>query len=127
MAPFWYWCLSLQMEYFGTLRFSKMQITFLSFWWYHLILCHFFQILLILLSCKDDFGYLGQMLACFTLVGDLERFFRMCYRIFPWVTTRLTTHVTISLWGFCTVSNTLLLLAHYYIGHCMPYYTFSVK
>ena len=55
LAPFWYWCLWLQMEYFGALRFSKMQITFLSFWWYHLILCHFFQILLIFWQTFNTF------------------------------------------------------------------------
>ena len=58
--------------------------------------------------------------------GGLECFFRTHYHIFPWVTIRITTHVTIFLWEFCTVSNALLLLTHYYINHCVPYYTFSV-
>ena len=47
---------------------------------------------------KDNFGYLGLMLVCFIMGGDLERFFRMCYRIFLRVTIRVTTHVTILLW-----------------------------
>ena len=47
---------------------------------------------------KDDFGYLGLMLVCFIMGGDLERLFRMCYHIFLRVTIRVTTHVTILLW-----------------------------
>ena len=59
--------------------------------------------------------------------GGLEYIFKTRYHLFPRVTIRVTTHVTILLWEFCTISNALLLLAHYYIGYCMPYYTFSVK
>ena len=40
-------CVSLQVGCFGILRFNQMQVPFLSFWWYHLILSHIFQILLI--------------------------------------------------------------------------------
>ena len=63
---------------------------------------------------------------CFTMGGELEYFFRTRYHIFPWVTIRVTTHVTILLWEFCAVSNAILLSAHYYIGYCMYHYTFSV-
>ena len=46
--------------------------------------------------------------------GGLEHFLRTRYHIFPRVTIPVTTHITILLWEFCTVSNALLLLAHYY-------------
>ena len=83
--------------------------------------------LLIFLRYKDGYSYLGLMQVCFTMGGCLERFFRMCSRIFAQVTTRVTTLAIIPLWKFCTVSNALLLLAHYYIGCCMFYllYIFS--
>ena len=45
------------------------------------------------------------MLVCFTMGGGLERFFRMRYHIFLGVTICATTHVTILLWKFCTVSE----------------------
>ena len=131
MASVWYWGVSLQVGCFSTLRCSKMQVLFLVFWRYRLMLQHFFQILLILLQTfnvfqmKHDFCYLGLMLVCFTMVEGLERFFRTGYHMFSWATIRVTTHVTILLWGVCTVSNALLLLAHYYIDYCMPYYTFQ--
>ena len=64
---------------------------------------------------------------CFPMGGGLERFFRMCYHGLPRVTIRIATHFIILLNEFCTASNALLLLAHYYIDYCMPYYTFSVK
>ena len=37
--------------------------------------------------------------------------FRTRYHIFPRVTIRITTHVTIPLWEFCTVSNALLFIS----------------
>ena len=100
-------------------------------WWYRLIYCHFFQILwffdrlFIFLRCKNGFGYLGLMQVCFTVGAGLSRFFRTHYILFPRVTYVLP--FMLSLWKFCTVSNALLLLVHYYISYCMPYYTFSVK
>ena len=45
MASVWYWCISLYMDCSVTLRFSKMQVPFLSFWWYHLLLVIFFPFL----------------------------------------------------------------------------------
>ena len=131
MASGWYCCLSIQVECFGTLRYIKMQVPFLCFWWYNVILCHFFfkffwffDRLLIFLRYKHDFGYLGLMLVCFITGGGLGRFYRMRYDIFPRVSIFVTTHVTILLWEFCTVSNALLLLAHYCISRCMSYCTF---
>ena len=79
------------------------------------------------LKYNDDFGFLGLMLVCFTMGGGLEHFFRMRYHMYAPVTINITTHNTILLWEFCTVSNALQLLAHYSIGHCIPYHTFSVK
>ena len=84
------------------------------------ITCHFFQTLLIFLRLsiylrsKDNFDYLGLMLG-----GGR-------YHIFPRVTICVITHVTTFLREFCTVSNALLLLAHYYIDHCMPYALSSI-
>ena len=84
------------------------------------ITCHFFQTLLIFLRLsiylrsKDNFDYLGLMLG-----GGR-------YHIFPRVTICVITHVTMFLREFCTVSNALLLLAHYYIDHCMPYALSSI-
>ena len=133
MTSVWYWYVSLQVECFGTLRFSEMQVPFFSFWWYHLMLVIFFKFswffdrFLMFLRCKDNFGYFGLMLVCSTMDGGLELFFRTRYHIFARVSICVTTHVTILLSEFCTVSNALLLLAHYYIGHSMPYYTFSVE
>ena len=43
----------------------------------------FFDKILISLRCKDDFGYLEPLLACFTMGGGLERFLRTSYHIFP--------------------------------------------
>ena len=53
ISSVWYWYVSLQVECFGTLRFSKMHIPFLSFWWYHLILNYFFHFL----NFLTDFWY----------------------------------------------------------------------
>ena len=84
------------------------------------ITCHFFQTLLIFLRLsiylrsKDNFDYLGLMLG-----GGR-------YHIFPRVTICVITHVTMFLREFCTVSNALLLLAHYYIDHCKPYALSSI-
>ena len=74
----------------------------------------FFDRLSIYLRCKDNFDYLGLMLG-----GGR-------YHIFPRVTICVITHVTTFLREFCTVSNALLLLAHYYIDHCMPYALSSI-
>ena len=132
MVSVWYWCVSFQMKGFGTSRLSKIQVPFLFLMRSSTILS-FFQILLIFrrlsifFRCKDDCGYLGLMLVCFTMSGDLECLFRMRHHIFQQVTVRVTTHVTILLWEFCTVSNALLLLACYCIVYCMTCYTFSVK
>ena len=74
-----------------------MHVLFFSFWWYHLILCQFFRILLIfwlstVLRCKDNFGYLGLMLVYFTMGGSLEHFLRThyhsCYHTFTGVLYR---------------------------------------
>ena len=85
------------------------------------ITCHFFSNpfdffdrLSIYLRSKDNFDYLGLMLG-----GGR-------YHIFPRVTICVITHVTMFLREFCTVSNALLLLAHYYIDHCMPYALSSI-
>ena len=116
MASVWYWRVSLQMECFSTFRFTKMQVPFLSFRLYRLILCHFFLFfkkifdrLLIFLRCKEDFGYLGL---CFPIRRGLECFFRTGCQLFPRVTIPFTTRVTTLSWKFCTVFNALLLLAH---------------
>ena len=53
--------------------------------------------------------------------GLLERFLRTCYHIFLRFTLNVITNVTIFLWEFFTVSNELLLLAHYYIDYCKAY------
>ena len=74
----------------------------------------FFDRLSIYLRSKDNFDYLGLMLG-----GGR-------YHIFPRVTICVITHVTMFLREFCTVSNALLLLAHYYIDHCMPYALSSI-
>ena len=74
----------------------------------------FFDRLSIYLRSKDNFDYLGLMLG-----GGR-------YHIFPRVTICVITHVTIFLREFCTVSNALLLLAHYYIDPCMPYALSSI-
>ena len=74
----------------------------------------FFDRLSIYLRSKDNFDYLGLMLG-----GGR-------YHIFPRVTICVITHVTTFLREFCTVSNALLLLAHYYIDHCMPYALSSI-
>ena len=132
MVSVWYWCVSLQVRCFGTSRFSKIQVPFLflmtssttlSFFQILLIFCW----LLIFFRCKDNCGYLGLMLLCFTVSGGLKCFFRMRYHIFQQVTVRVTTHFNIPLWEYCTVSNAPLLLACYCIVYCMTYYTFSVK
>ena len=47
--------------------------------------------------------------------------------MFARVTILLINHVTIFLWEFCTISNTLLLLVHYQMCYGVPYHTFSVK
>ena len=65
------------------------------------------------------------MLMCFTMGGGLKRFFRTCYHVFRQVTIHVTAHVTIHLWYFCTVPNASLSLAHYYMGYCIPDYTFQ--
>ena len=114
MASVWHWCVSLQAGCFGTLGFSKIQVLFLSFWWYYLILRHFFKFiwffdrLLIFVRCKDDFDYLGLMLVFLTMGGGLECFFRMRYQIFLRVTTCVTTHVAILLSEFCTLATACL-------------------
>ena len=59
--------------------------------------------------------------------GGFEHFLRMHYYIFTRATIWVTTHATIMLWEFCTISNALLLSPHHYIGYCMPYYTIPVK
>ena len=74
----------------------------------------FFDRLSIYLRSKDNFDYLGLMLG-----GGR-------YHIFPRVTICVITHVTTFLREFCDVSNALLLLAHYYIDHCMPYALSSI-
>ena len=61
---------------------------------------------------------------CFTIDGGFKSFCRTCYHVFWQAAMRVTAHVTIHLWDFCTVSNAPLSLAHYYIGYCMPDYTF---
>ena len=93
---------------------------FFKFFW-------FFDRRLIFFRCKENFGYLVLMLLCFIIGGGLQRFFRMCYHMFLWIAIRIATHVIILLGEFCIASNTLLLLAHYYINYCIPYYTFSLK
>ena len=130
MASLWSLRVSLQAGCFETLRFSKMQIPFITFSC-HQILHHFFQILLcywqtIFCRCKD-FGYLWQMLICFTMGGGLEHFWRTRCHIFLRVTICIATRITIHFWEFCTVCNALPLLAHYQICYCMPYHTFSVN
>ena len=67
------------------------------------------------------------ILVCSTMGRGLECFFRICYHIFPRVTILVTTHVTICLWAFCTISNAVALLVHYQMCYCVPYRTFSVK
>ena len=132
MASIWYWCVSLQVEYFGTLTFTKMQVPYLSFSLYHLIVCHFFQVLLTFWRTFNTFEMKGQSWLFWTDVGLFVYGwrpwtpFRTRYHIFPRVIC-VATHVTTLLWEFCTVSNELLLLAHYYMDYIMPYYTFSVK
>ena len=114
-------------------QFEVSQVPFLIFWVYHLIFCHFssnslsfLERIFIFFSCKDDFGYLGFILVCLTIGGGgsgglLERFLRTCYHIFLRFTLNVITNVTIFLWEFFTVSNELLLLAHYYIDYCKAY------
>ena len=60
-----------------------------------------------------------------TIGGRLECFFRMCYHMFPWVTILITTHATIRLWEFCSISNALQLLVHFQMCYCVPYRTFK--
>ena len=128
MVSVWPWFVSVQMVCFDKLRFSKMQVLFLSFWRYLLVkFFRFLSKLLIFLRCMGNFGYLGLMLVCFAMGGGLERILRSRYHIFPRVTIHVTTLVNILLCKFCTASNALLLIAYYYIGYCMLYYTFSVK
>ena len=132
MASLWSIGVSLQAECFGTLRFSKMQIPFISFSWCHLILIIFFKFFCVidrlLIFCRfQDFGYLWQMLICFTMGGGLEHFCRTRCHIFRRVTICIATRITIHFWEFCTVCNALPLLAHYQMCYCMPYHTFSVN
>ena len=49
------------------------------------------------------------------------------YHIVSRIITCFITHVTILLWEFYNVSNPLILLNQYYIGYCIPHYTFLVK
>ena len=107
MASVWYWCISLYMDCSVTLRFSKMQVPFLSFWWYHLLLVIFFPFL-------SFWWYIIYYLSFFS--NPFDFFDRLC----------VITHVTTFLRDFCTVSNALLLLAHYYIDHCKPYALSSI-
>ena len=74
---------------------------------------------------KQWFWLFWLILVCSTMGEGLECFFKMCYYIFPRVTIIVTTHVTIRLWGFCTISNALPLLVHYQICYCLPYRTFK--
>ena len=76
------------MACFGTLRFSKMQVPFLSFRWYHwIILRHFFHTLLIFdrllifIRCKDNFRCFELTLVSFTMSGGpcYHTFMRVLY------------------------------------------------
>ena len=115
------------------LTWSKMHLAFLSISWYHLILRHSLKMLLIFWKTSNIFQVEGWFwlfwlkLVCSTMDRGFECFFRKFCHIFPWVTTLVITHVTICLWVFCTIFNTLALLVHYQMCYCVPYYIFSVK
>ena len=134
MASAWYWCVSLQVGCFGILiyTYSKMHLAFFSISWYDLILRQFFKVHSIFWQTFNIFQVEGWfwlfwlILVCSTIGGGLECYFRMCYHIFPWVTILITTHATIRLWEFCSISNALQLLVHFQMCYCVPYRTFKV-
>ena len=133
MTSMRYWAVSLQVGCFGILIWSKMHLAFLSISWYHLILHHFLKLPLIfwqtsnIFQVERRFWSFWLILVFSTMGRGLECFFRMRYHIFPRVTILVTTHVTIFLWEFCTISNAVALLVHYQMCYCVPYRTFSVK
>ena len=110
-----------------------MHLAFLSISWYHLILYHFLKRLLIfwqslnIFQVEWWFWLFWLILVCSTMGRGFKCLFRMCYHIFPRVTILVTTHITICLWEFCTISNAEALLVHYQMCYCVPYRTFSVK
>ena len=125
MTSMRYWAVSLQVGCFGILIWSKMHLAFLSISWYHLILHHFLKLLLIfwqtsnIFQVERRFWSFWLILVFSTMGRGLECFFRMRYHIFPRVTILVTTHVTIFLWEFCTISNAVALLVHYQMCYCV--------